>query len=508
MRKGPCQFSPAGDNEWTDAELNRPLTRGDRLWTDRRSRAEIQIGSSAVRLDGQTHIDIMALDDRAAQLSLTQGTVYVRVRSLPEGENFEIDTPNLAYRAAYPGDYRIDVDAGRRHHPRDHPFRHRRGVRRRRPRAAHGRRAADHVPRPIADPGHDAGVAAPGCLRPLGRRAQPTRGPIDLGPLCSARGGGLPASRCARPVEEGADLRRGLVSAGHAAPVGRRTAKATGNGLRRGAGPGSTMRRWGFAPFHYGRWALDRFALGLGTRPTRACARSTRRHSWPSSAAAGGGVLASVSQPHRRGLVPAGPRRNVAARLSRQRGLRQQRQSQHGARRERCHLCVPTPPGSTHGDFGRRFPPWTSGRRRLVARSCPHADECRRSCPRRRCPSAPTWPRVTSRRRQRLRRPRSPMSVRSSPTPASQQRPVSARRCTAMRRSRQSSKPKRLIRRRQRNRQKPPSSRRSWPNKPDGLNRFGKSGEPHWSRQRPHGRPSWRNRPGWNNNANWPSRRG
>jgi len=111
--QGAVTFSPAGDNEWIDAELNRPLTRGDRLWTDKGSRAEIQIGSSAVRMDGQTQIEILVLDDQSAQISVTQGTVYVRVRSLPEGENFEIDTPNLAYRAAYPGDYRIDVDAAR-----------------------------------------------------------------------------------------------------------------------------------------------------------------------------------------------------------------------------------------------------------------------------------------------------------------------------------------------------------------------------------------------------------
>jgi hypothetical protein len=108
--EGAAVFAPAGDNEWIDAVPNRPLTRGDRVWTDKGSRAELQVGSSAVRMDGQAHLEIMALDDHSAQLSVTQGTVYVRVRSLPEGENFEIDTPNLAYRAAYPGDYRIDVN--------------------------------------------------------------------------------------------------------------------------------------------------------------------------------------------------------------------------------------------------------------------------------------------------------------------------------------------------------------------------------------------------------------
>jgi hypothetical protein len=111
--EGAVTFAPAGDNEFVDAEVNRPLTRGDKLWTDKGARAEVQVGSSAVRMDGQTRMEVLALDDQATQLSVTQGSVYIRVRSLPEGENFEIDTPNLAYRAAYPGDYRIDVDSSR-----------------------------------------------------------------------------------------------------------------------------------------------------------------------------------------------------------------------------------------------------------------------------------------------------------------------------------------------------------------------------------------------------------
>ena len=108
--EGSVSLAPAGDHEWTEAARNRPLTRGDRLWTDRGSRGELQVGSSALRLDGRTRLDILALDDRSAQLSLTQGTLYIRLRSLADGENFEVDTPNLAWRAAYPGDYRIDVD--------------------------------------------------------------------------------------------------------------------------------------------------------------------------------------------------------------------------------------------------------------------------------------------------------------------------------------------------------------------------------------------------------------
>mgnify|MGYP003694811811 CR=1 FL=1 len=38
--------------------------------------------------------------------------------------------------------------------------------------------------------------------------------------------------------------------------IGLRTATATGYGSRPGDGPGSEDEPWGFAPFHYGRWAF------------------------------------------------------------------------------------------------------------------------------------------------------------------------------------------------------------------------------------------------------------
>jgi hypothetical protein len=111
--EGSVVLAPAGDTEWTDAVLNRPLTRGDRLWTDRGSRAEVHLGSAAVHVDGETFLDFTALDDQVFQASLNEGTVNARVRELVAGENFELDTPQLAFRAAQPGDYRIDVDPAR-----------------------------------------------------------------------------------------------------------------------------------------------------------------------------------------------------------------------------------------------------------------------------------------------------------------------------------------------------------------------------------------------------------
>ena len=43
---GPVSFSPAGENNWVLATLNRPIVTGDRLWSDNGARVELQIGTA------------------------------------------------------------------------------------------------------------------------------------------------------------------------------------------------------------------------------------------------------------------------------------------------------------------------------------------------------------------------------------------------------------------------------------------------------------------------------
>ncbi|HEV7414424.1 MAG TPA: P83/100 family protein, partial [Casimicrobiaceae bacterium] len=108
---GPVSFSPAGEDEWALATPNRPLITGDRLWADAGGRAELQAGSIALRLGASTNVNVLNLDDRATQLELTQGSLYVRVWRIDRGDTVEIDTPNLAFTVNSVGRYRIDVDA-------------------------------------------------------------------------------------------------------------------------------------------------------------------------------------------------------------------------------------------------------------------------------------------------------------------------------------------------------------------------------------------------------------
>ena len=109
---GRVSFQPGGETDWGWASLNRPMTAGDSLWTDQRSRAEMHIGSTAIRVSEQASVSFLNLDDRTVQIELNSGTINVRVRNLYRGDVFEVDTPNLAFTVLRRGDYRITVDPG------------------------------------------------------------------------------------------------------------------------------------------------------------------------------------------------------------------------------------------------------------------------------------------------------------------------------------------------------------------------------------------------------------
>jgi hypothetical protein len=107
---GAVSFNPAGTDDWVGAVVNRPMTTGDKLWSDNGARAELHIGSASLRIGTSTGFSFLNLDDSVAQVQLTEGTLRVRVKRLDPNETFEIDTPNLAFSILRPGTYRINVN--------------------------------------------------------------------------------------------------------------------------------------------------------------------------------------------------------------------------------------------------------------------------------------------------------------------------------------------------------------------------------------------------------------
>lgn len=107
---GDVGLLPSGTNDWSDADINRPLTTGDRLSSGRDARAELELGGTTVHIDHQTDVGVLDLNEQLAQIELTQGTLSLSVRHLDDGQSVEIDTPTVALVIDQVGSYRVDID--------------------------------------------------------------------------------------------------------------------------------------------------------------------------------------------------------------------------------------------------------------------------------------------------------------------------------------------------------------------------------------------------------------
>ncbi|MGA8618951.1 MAG: DUF6600 domain-containing protein, partial [Candidatus Sulfotelmatobacter sp.] len=107
--EGAVSFQPAGEPDWVQAVANRPMTTGDKLWADKDSRAELQLGSAVIRLSSNTGFSFLNLDDNTVQIQLSSGSVNVRVCRLDRDDVVEVDTPNLAFSITQPGSYRVEA---------------------------------------------------------------------------------------------------------------------------------------------------------------------------------------------------------------------------------------------------------------------------------------------------------------------------------------------------------------------------------------------------------------
>src|SRR6266849_2593143 len=85
---GNVSFNPAGTDDWVSAVVNRPMTTGDKLWSDDGARAELHLGYAVIRLSDHTGFAFLNLTDEVTQLRLTEGTLNIHVRRLSEDETF------------------------------------------------------------------------------------------------------------------------------------------------------------------------------------------------------------------------------------------------------------------------------------------------------------------------------------------------------------------------------------------------------------------------------------
>ena len=106
---GQVSMQPGGVNDWIAASQNRPLTTADRVWTDKNSQAELNVGDGYIRMNSETSLTLSNVSDQNVQMELDQGALELTVRHLEPGEIYEVDTPNYAFTVMKTGVYRFDV---------------------------------------------------------------------------------------------------------------------------------------------------------------------------------------------------------------------------------------------------------------------------------------------------------------------------------------------------------------------------------------------------------------
>lgn len=94
------------------ARLNGPVSSGDTISTGGFGRAEVCIGSTALRLDVGSSLHMDQFDDGQRRLRVDEGTVALRVDNADDARQTVLDTPLGRLLPLQAGEWRIDVHAG------------------------------------------------------------------------------------------------------------------------------------------------------------------------------------------------------------------------------------------------------------------------------------------------------------------------------------------------------------------------------------------------------------
>jgi hypothetical protein len=110
--QGSVSYQASGSSDWSIASLNYTVTSGDRLVSDASGRAELELGTMAVRLGASTDLTVTSLTDGLLQLGVSQGTVRLSVYRMYPSDTIEVDSPDGAISIVAPGTYRIETEPG------------------------------------------------------------------------------------------------------------------------------------------------------------------------------------------------------------------------------------------------------------------------------------------------------------------------------------------------------------------------------------------------------------
>lgn len=96
--------------ESSAAVVNWPVTTRNLVTTSPGARTEIRIGSTSIRLDGDSSLEFTELDDDRLRLRLHFGSASIRVMNSEVAPEFELRTAQATVRLTQPGRLRVDAD--------------------------------------------------------------------------------------------------------------------------------------------------------------------------------------------------------------------------------------------------------------------------------------------------------------------------------------------------------------------------------------------------------------
>jgi hypothetical protein len=103
------EASVATSEGWTNGVVNRPLAAGSTMRTGAQARAEIDLGTATIDLSPGTELAIVALNDSLVEVALVEGRVGIALRQLDSDEKVEIEVSGQGVQLAQPGRYDIDA---------------------------------------------------------------------------------------------------------------------------------------------------------------------------------------------------------------------------------------------------------------------------------------------------------------------------------------------------------------------------------------------------------------
>ena len=107
--QGTVSFHDNDQSDWTPAVTNTPLTSGDALWTEPNARSEVSIAGTRVRMDSGTQLDMLAIDDTQTRMQIDRGRLDIKTFTYDAQQPYEILTPRGTITLQQQGDYYVEA---------------------------------------------------------------------------------------------------------------------------------------------------------------------------------------------------------------------------------------------------------------------------------------------------------------------------------------------------------------------------------------------------------------